>query len=84
MKKIDQELGIDDDFGISDNDQPESLPQEDLETLLNPQPAQDSQEEELPIQAELARINQREKVEMGRQIEELRRRVDERDLKVGQ
>lgn len=85
MKKIDQELGIDENFGLS-QDEPEELApeekEEDLEAFLDAKVGKDTSQENAPIEAELARINRREKVEMGHKIEELRRNLDEKDLKV--
>jgi hypothetical protein len=85
MKKIDQELGIDEDFKFSENEEEpiENIIQQVTDIQLDFEEEETEQkEEENPIQQELARINRRENLEMGRKIEELKRQVDDRDLKV--
>lgn len=80
MKKIDDELGIDENFEISDEEEVEMEETPDMEDVEEPGDLDESGDNQ--IQKELARINQREKVEMGQEIEQLKKRLDERDLQV--
>jgi hypothetical protein len=105
MKQIDDELGIDANFGNTSREEiefgewnqqeKENEEDEDDDDIYNDQLLKNGinnnydngdinhiQEEDNEIQKELARINRREKIEMGQTIERLRKELDDKDLKV--
>ena len=87
MSKIDQELGFDENFQFNEEEPMEEIMEQPIDLKLGLEDEEIDieelkEEEENPIQQELTRIKRREKLEMGREIEELKRQIDDKDLKV--
>lgn len=87
MSKIDQELGFDENFQFNEEEPMEEIMEQPIDLKFGLEDEEIDieelkEEEENPIQQELTRIKRREKLEMGREIEELKRQIDDKDLKV--